>query len=178
MRIRALIPLGLLLLALWGSATPTVAQDSKTACDPASIIKKANALTAKGDSKADMEALQKLADDIHAQSIACNGLTFTGNNSKLIGPFDLPKGNFKAILTTRARFTGRLSAITGTCMTTRSTNSSGAATLFSVTGSDALNGSEAIIRSEGCHAVIETDGVRAAYKLTIEPLESTDPSLK
>ena len=178
MRIRAILPLGLLLLALWGSATPTVAQDSKTACDPASIIKKANALTAKGDNKADMDALQKLADDIHAQGIACNGLTFTGTNSKIIGPFDLPKGNFKATLTSRGRFTGRLNAITGTCRTTRSPSATGASTLFSATNGEASAGSDAIIMSEGCHAIIETDGVRSAYKLTIEPLESTDPSAK
>jgi hypothetical protein len=174
MRSRLLFLLVVLtVLALATFAAPTIAQENKSACDPGAVIRKANGLTTKGDNKADMEALMKLAADIQAQNVSCSGYTFTGKSSKLIGPFELPKGNYKTTLTTRNRFTARLSVLNGQCQ-----GSSNSASYYSMSAGEALNGAEAVIRSEGCRLVIETSDVRAPWTLTIEPLEASDPPLK
>ncbi len=127
----------------------------------------------KDDNKADMEALMKLAADIQAQNVACSGYTFTGNSSKLIGPLELPRGNYKTVLTTRGRFTGRLNVLSGACE-----GSSRTANYYSITSGEATNGAEAVIRSDGCRLVIESSDVRGVWTLTIAPLEASDPALK
>jgi hypothetical protein len=161
------------LLVAVSPGTSTNAQDNKTACDPGSLIKRANGLTAKGDNKADMETLMKLATDIQNQNVACSGHTFTGKSSTLIGPMDLPKGNYKTTLTTRGRFTARLSVLSGDCK-----GSSSTASYYSVTSGEATNGAEAVLRSEGCRLVIESSNVRGPWTLTVSPLEADDPPLK
>src|SRR5437773_9108044 len=118
MRTRLLLNAVVLLvvvLSLGGSGGITKAQESKPTCDPSAVIKKANGLTMKGDNKADMETLMRLAAEIQAQNMACSGHTFTGKTATLIGPMDLPKGNYKTTLTTRGRFSARLSVLTGDC---------------------------------------------------------------
>jgi hypothetical protein len=161
------------LLALCESTTPINAQDNKTACDPSALIRKANGLTMKGDNKADMETLMKLVADIQAMNNTCSGFTFTGNSSKLIGPLEIPKGNYKTVITTRGRFTGRLNVLSGSCE-----GSSRTANYYGITSAEAINGAEAVIRSDGCRMVLETSDVRGAWTLSIAPLEASDPPLK
>ena len=170
---RLFVIVALIVVALVTFAAPTTAQEGKSACDPKSVITKANGMTMKGDNRADMESLMKLAADIQAQNIACSGYTFTGNSSKLIGPLELPKGNYKTVLTTRGRFTGRLNVLSGACE-----GSSRTANYYSITSAEAINGAEAVIRSDGCRLVIESSDVRGAWTLTIAPLEASDPALK
>ncbi len=174
MRTRLLLTAVMLLVALLAFGSTLInAQDSKSACDPGSVIRKANGLTAKGENKADMDTLLRLATDIQAQNLACSGYTFTGNSSKLVGPLDLPKGNYKTTLTSRGRFTARLSVLSGQCQ-----GSSNTASFYSITAGEASTGAEAVIKSEGCRLVIETSNVRGAWTLTIAPLEASDPPLK
>jgi hypothetical protein len=175
MRTRLLLPIVVLVVALaaFGSfITPTGAQESKSACDPSSVIRRANGLTMKGDNKADMDTLMRLAADIQAQNVACSGHTFTGKSPVLIGPMDLPKGNYKTTLTSRGRFSARLSVLSGECK-----GSSSTANYYSLTSGEASTGAEAVIRSGGCRVVIEPNNVRGAWTLTIAPLEADDPPL-
>src|SRR5690242_20483932 len=76
------------------------AQTDRPKCDPGAVIKTANSMKVTGNSKTDLEALMKLEVSIHAANIACNGMTWSGNSAKLIGPFELASGVYKVSVTT------------------------------------------------------------------------------
>jgi hypothetical protein len=140
------------------------AQADKPKCDPAAVIKKASALKSSGDVKKDMDALVKLQIDIATANIACNGMTFEGKGAKIIGPFDIPKGDYRVTLKTNGFFSANLKVRDGTC------EGGTFGLLFNIFSGGANSGTEALITSEGCKAIIETSNVTESWKLTIEPI--------
>ena len=83
----------------------------------------------------------------------------------MIGPFDLPAGNFKAVVTTTGYFIGELKVLSGDCS---ADNIMG---LFNIPGGQGKDGAESSITSKGCRMVINTSNISAPWKLVIEPLE-------
>ncbi len=166
MQTRFLIAIVLLASALV-APNPSVAQD-KPKCDPAAVIKMANALKSGGNSEADMTALIKLQTAISEANIACNGMKFSGNSAKLIGPFDLPAGIYRVTVTTTSHFFAELKVLSGKCDTGHGFDT----ILLVVVNIDGTKRSdEAILQSEGCNLVIKTSDILKPWQLTIEPLQ-------
>jgi hypothetical protein len=140
---------------------PVAAQD-KTSCEPAALIKQLATLKSTGDSAKDIAALLKIKKQIDAQYIACNGMTWTARAAKILGPFELPKGAYKSILTTKGYFIGEFAAIEGECEVVGSI-------FYNIFEGQANDGSEQLLTSQGCTAVIKTSNVSASWTLTIEP---------
>jgi hypothetical protein len=142
------------------------AQDDRPDCNPADLITQAAALISAGDDEKDLTALLELSQQISAENIACNGFKFEGANAKLIGPFDLPDGLYKTTVTTTGYFAAKLKVLSGKCDTGgRST------LLYNLSDGNADTGAEAMLQSEGCRLVIQTENVSEPWTLTIEPLK-------
>ncbi len=143
-----------------GQPTPTKNPD----CKPAALIEKAAKLTSSKDDKKDLDALLKLAADISAQNIACNGLKFSGSGNKLLGPFDLPEGTWKLTVTTKGYFIAKAKTISGEC--DDDTISS-----FLFMSGQASDGAGEVVESKGCRLTIAISNISAPWTLTFEPLE-------
>jgi hypothetical protein len=141
------------------------AQSNKPTCDPASVIAQAKSLKSSKDKTKDMASLLAFAKQIDAANIACNGLKFSGNVAKLLGPFDLAQGSWRVTLTTNGYFIGDLKVLSGAC-----TNDT-FPLMFDLFQGQANSGAEALIQSDGCRATIATSNITAPWTITIEPIE-------
>lgn len=150
---------------LGSAAQATPAATANADCKPADLIKKVAALKSSGNNDTDVKALLALRDDITKLNVACNGLKFKGANAKLIGPFDLPEGNYRFTLTTPGFFIGELKTLSGSC------GGDAIGPMFSIFEGQAKEGAEALVTSNGCRAAINSSNVSAAWTLTIEPVQ-------
>ncbi len=141
---------------------PTRAQAEQPKCDPAAVIKQAAALTSTGDVTKDMAALLKLQNDISATNIACNGMTFKGDRSKVFAPFDLPKGQYRMTVTTEGGFFASTKTVGGGYCTSGD---------LAVIGADKQVTEEDLISSDGCRIILAVTTASDPWALTIEPLQ-------
>lgn len=72
---------------------PALAQ--APACNPAAVMSKAAALKTSGDNKKDMQALYAISQQITDAGIACDGIVFKGNGSKVLDSFAILQGKYK-----------------------------------------------------------------------------------
>lgn len=144
------------------SAIPAAAQRSKPGCIPANAIKRAQAMKSSKDDAKDMAALNLFAEQISSLNIACNGLTFSGEGSKVLNPFDLPKGKY------RMKIQGSNLVYT----TVRIENAT-EALCFGLLGMGVSEG--AIDASNDCRAILSVESTAAlgetSWTVTLEPLK-------
>lgn len=109
-------------------------------------------------------SLRTLETIIRTQSIACLGMTFSGNGAKLLGPIDLPAGLYKVTAKTDDAFLVKMRILKGLCTASNGEN------LYAFFAGDGAAGAETIIESSTCTILLETD-VAETWSLTIEPLQ-------
>lgn len=161
-----LIVVALLLIVVLPFSIQTRAQDTPK-CDSSAIIKAANGLKSSGDAKKDLPTLLKLADDIHAAEIACNGFTFTGKGVKVAGPFVLPKGFYKITAITKGYLNVQAKSLTGSdCKPGEEQY------LFNLSQGQGDPSAEATLNIDAdCRIVLEMSNSREAWKITFESLQ-------
>lgn len=100
----------------------------------------------------------------------CLGLYWEGTGDKVVGPITLTSGAFRAILKTSGYGNGKFELLTGSC-------SSGdiMGMWFLTAPGQASEGSEALIKSSGCTALITLGHVTAPWTLEIEQLSTHTP---
>lgn len=164
---KSIIFLAITLLLLCGSLTSSRAQGPTPTpnpdCKPADTIKALAALKSTGDKDKDIDALVKAKQSIDAMYSTCRGLSWKGTTvAKLIGPFDLPEGVYKATATTAGFLIIHIKVLSGDCEET---------SLFNLSDGEATTGSETTYESSGCKILLEPSNISAPWKLTIEPLQ-------
>ncbi len=161
-----LIVIALLLIVVLPFSIQTQAQD-KVTCDLAPVIKAANSFKTSGDVKKDLPTMLKLAEDIHAANIACNGLTFTGKGNKVIGPFILPKALYKITAVTKGYLILGWQSMTGSdCEPSKD------GTIFSIGRGEGDTGAESTFDVQAnCRLLLKTSNASADWKITFEPIE-------
>ncbi len=143
---------------------PAQAQTAKPVCDPAAVIKQAAALASTGDTAKDMKALISLRDAISAANIACNGMTFEGKGSKVIGPFEVAQGFYKGTITGGGMLMASVEAV-------RDCGESYEAPDMLLTKTTDNEASEATMKvKKTCTIVIEVSIATGPWKITLEPL--------
>lgn len=148
------ILLVVLMLAICGmfvSAMPLSAAEP-TKCDLASLLERANALKASGDTDKDLEVLSKLAEDIRQTVFACKGYRFEGTGAKTqFGPIEFAKGEWLLRITTKGEFTLSSQVLTGKCYYPNGFGQESMNNRFvSVESGEAEAGTIFRISSEGC----------------------------
>jgi hypothetical protein len=144
------------------SLSPALAQDGKTAkCDPAAVIQQASQLKSTGDAKKDMALLTDLSKAISAANVVCNGYTFTGKGSKVLDPFDLPKGTYRMKLDwpSQDAMLAQLDSVGDD---------------FCIGVTNDKKREERVTASNGCRAVIQINTLgqdEATWTVTLEPLK-------
>jgi hypothetical protein len=147
------------------SATPQALPGADNpACDFVSFYQSLAAFANVEDTSANRERLLRIAAAALQMESICNGLSFEGANSRVIGPFVLPAGYYRAIVTTSQYLIARLVVLNGECET------SSFGSLFNLSAGEGTNGAEAVIISEGCRAVIEFSNTRAPWTFRIESI--------
>ncbi len=148
--------------AAQGTPSPTKSPD----CKPADVLKKAAALSSTGDDQKDLAALLKLAADISAQNVACNGLTFKGNIIvKAIGPIEIPPGLYKVTATTRGYLILKIRLVDPDCADRDGFS------IVNVGAGEATTGAEEIVRFMGCKMFLQPSNVDAPWTVTLELLK-------
>ncbi len=169
-----LIVLTLLTILAFVSAAPqgVAAQTDKPKCDAASVIATANTLKASGDSKADTALLLKLRDQIEAVNIACNGMTYTGQGNKSVGPVTLATGAYLVTIKGKVRHVDgslTLKSLKGDCgFMWLQVMPEGGTDMLSSDWKDAE--ASQTLQVTDCRAMFETSFI-SGWILTIEPLE-------
>lgn len=147
------------------SAQSTPAATPNADCNPSKALDAIAKIKKTGDKDKDAAALDVIQNSVADYKAACAGLSWKGTKQQVIGPFDLPAGNFKAVVTTNGFFIADLKVLSGDC----DADSFGA--LFNIMQGGGKDGAESSITSKGCRLVINTSNVSAPWKLDIEPLE-------
>jgi hypothetical protein len=150
----------LLVVVLLGRQS-IAAQTDKPKCDPAAVIAQANTLKSGNDAKKDIKTLLDLQKAITAANIACNGMSFEGKGARVLGPLDFEKGYYKVTVTTAGFFISKLNVVSGKC--------EGAD--FNIFSGGANEGTETLLKSEGCKVLIELSNISKPWKLIFEPIE-------
>lgn len=88
-------------------------------------------------------------------------MEFTGNKSKVIGPFDIPAGQYRVVVTTQGGFHGSVKALEGNCI----------GNSITFIGEKASISQEAFLESEQCRAVFNISTASNEWRVTIEPLK-------
>lgn len=147
--------IGLLtLVCLLIASTPAQSQD-KAACDLAPAFRSAQSLKPTGDTDKDVAALMALQDAITAAHIVCKGLTFSGQGSQVLRPFDLPAGMYKMVLA-KGDVNVSLVKVSGDNCTATVTG-----TLLETT-----------VLTKGCRATLKSLAIdRQEWTVTLEPLQ-------
>jgi hypothetical protein len=161
---RRVVPICSLILIVVTFLHPASAQTAKPTCDPATLIKQAAALAATGDPAKDMEALLTLRDSISAANIACNGMTFEGKGSKVIGPFEVKQGFYKGTITGGGTVLASVEAVRG-CG-----ESYEAPDMLLTKTTDNEAGESTMKVKQTCTIVIEVAIATGPWKITLEPL--------
>lgn len=171
----------LLLIALFGFTISAYAQGnaaSEGVCDTDSLQNIINLFIGelgklKTGSETDpvkiADKLQQLANDANMLRAACDGLVFSGESAKVIGPVKLPQGVYRVTATTDGYMSGTITAVEGEC-------GAGVAfttpLLFTIMQGQASKGSEATVTSKDCTALIEIANVQGSWKVEFERLTS------
>lgn len=180
MKTRLFVGIVLLLVITVALATPAIAQDKKPVCAPADVIKQLATLKSTGDNAKDIAVLLKLDKQIQAQSIACNGMTFTGTAKKIVGPFDIAEGQYRVTATTwDYMFSAKVSYAGDTACVGDSFMADQLFTMAmngdNIYGAKVVATYEALLNTQTCRMIIEVDAVSTMgskpWTLTIEPIE-------
>jgi len=168
-KIRLLITLALIVIFPFFVA-PADAQDNlPVQCNPTGFFNVFSTILPKNSAALEtdmyLKFLRELRVLLDSQWLLCNGMTFSGNGAKLLGPIDLPAGLYRVTLTTTGYFSAKLEVITGDC------ESTGLIGLYGIFEGQANEGSETLIKSSGCTTLIDTSNVTDTWTLTIEPLQ-------
>lgn len=133
-------------------------------CDLGAVFKRANGLKATGDQKKDSTALADLQVAITNMNIICNGATFTGKGPRVIGPFDLRAGIYKAAVVTKGSFLAGIETI-GDCGASYENP-----TMF-LSARDGNRGEDIVKAKQDCRIAIEVSFGASPWTLTLEPIE-------
>lgn len=112
-----------------------------------------------------MEGLKVYVGMLRAQ---CDGLSFRGEGGKVIGPIQIPKGVYRAFARTEGYIIVHVNPLDGNCG--QGSGSFLTAGLFSATKEEASKGTESLLTSEGCSAILEISNVQAPWLLSLEKL--------
>jgi len=163
------LSLSVFLWVLIVSGTAILAQteplDDLSECDLtalASAITNSLETTPQDDEALDA-TLGEIANAIARVRAACAGFSFEGRNAKLIGPITLEEGRYRVRVTTPGFFSASLEVLDGTC-------DAGIMGLFNLFQGQATDGAEALLTSNGCETLINTQNVTDEWTLTIERL--------
>jgi hypothetical protein len=166
--VKRIVFLMILVIVSLASASRSTAQDTKPTCDPGAVIDKAAALKSSGNQKKDIAALLALRDEISSADIACNGMTFSGEGTRILGPVVLKKGLYKITVTTKGNFKlYDLSMSGSTCKANITTS------LIDEFRPDTEYKAESVenISSEDCKLIFQTGGSGLPWTITFEPLQ-------
>ena len=147
----------------------TAAPTASANCNPAAVIAIANALKSTGDPRQDSANLLALAAQIDASNTACFGLTLSGTGKKVVPPFTIPAGLYRATLTTTTDFTAKPTVISGNCGAPMFYTP---AAFFYAISEGAATGIDTTIQSDGCQLVLTVDQVKPSpWTITLNPLQ-------
>lgn len=151
-------------------ATATPNPKDLTICQPGNAITRIKTeASVSGDKKTDLLMLTIMKQLIDTQLLACTGLNFKGTLSmKLIGPFDLPAGEWKATLTTPGFAIMQMKVINGSC----SLDGGFGDFLYNITGGQATDGAEILMKSGGCTIAIQPSNISAPWTLSFVPFDT------
>ena len=170
-----------LLVCLMGITPPTLAQNTPSdemKCDLPTLqklidtyIETLKTVKAKEtDPKQISNDLQLIANIANSQRAACDGLSFSGSDSKLIGPVTIPAGTYRAKATTTGYIIVDVTAVDGQCGAGSRGTSEG---LFSLSSGEADKGAEALFTSKGCTALIELSLIDTDWQLAFERITTS-----
>lgn len=95
------------------TGSQSVHAQGPVACAPDQVIAALVALKPSPDKATNMSTLAAISKAISAQTVACNGFTFTGKGGALVDPFDIPAGSYKASLVTTGSMNVIISNLAG-----------------------------------------------------------------
>lgn len=137
---------------------------TQAACDTAPVFAKLQSVKASGDNKSDLAALLQLGSVIDRLNIACNGVVANGNGSKIVGPFDIPKGTFRALIQTAGTISVQGEVLDGDCGQSSDDNTAFISVLLHA------HIDEKVFDSNGCKLIANVTLTKGAWRLTIEPI--------
>ncbi|MBL8147770.1 MAG: hypothetical protein JNL34_15435 [Anaerolineae bacterium] len=147
-----------------------IAQDSSlesfNECDLAGLSSAiTESIASAGDDEETLDTvLGEAASAISRVRAACAGLSFEGNNAKLIGQITLDEGHYRVRVTTPGFFSASLDVLDGGC-------NAGFMGLFNLFQGQATDGAEVLVTSQGCEALVNTQNVTDAWTLSFEKLD-------
>src|SRR5689334_20599015 len=148
------------------SAQSTPAATPNPDCNPGKVIDTFLKLRKVNDKDKDAATLQSVEDTIEAYKAACAGLSFKGTGLKVVGPFELPAGNYKVTGTAKDYLIVKLKLISGDCST-----SDGSAILFNLDNDQASAGAETLMTSNDCKLVMSTENISSAWRIDFETMQ-------
>ncbi len=116
----------------------------------------------------DVQAHYAAVQDAQAQlarlESLCLGMDFKGTTNIVSDPVYIPAGLYRVTATSADSFFLYITPLDGECGPRYGDS------LFSISGEDAANGAQALLFSEGCLAIWETNHISAPYTVTFERL--------
>jgi hypothetical protein len=157
----------LTLLALTVIPFAAQAQTQPTKCDLAAVLKQLSDFKSSGDNKQDLSALLKIQSAISNANIACNGVKVDASGDKVVGPFDLPKGLYRASLYSKDALSVSADVLDGDC-----NQQDGKSSVFTGFADRTSGVTVFMVRSEGCKLIVHPSLFsNKPWTLTIEPLQ-------
>lgn len=128
------------------------------------ITDRVTALVADARATDDLTLLLEAVDEIARLEAACNGLEWRGAGPEVIGPVELPAGVYRVHARTEGFMAAKIEVIDGECQTS-------VMGLFLASAGELSDGGEAVLRSDGCTAVVALSNVTDPWEVWIEPLD-------
>jgi hypothetical protein len=156
----------LILLSIVIPALQVTAQTQQK-CDLTTALKLISSFKSSGDNDKDLTALLKLSSAISTANVSCGGYTVSGSKAKLVGPFELKEGLYRASIKSdgSASMTGKV--LDGDCGQSESTNSA-----FFVLLTKGHKIAETIINSgSDCKLMVDIGLTLSQWTIVIEPLQ-------
>jgi len=170
----------LLLLIILPNALPTVAQTTDKVeypCDLASLqaeidafVSTAGKLKAETDTATISNTLQEISNIANMARANCDELAFTGKGKKALGPFEVPKGTYRAVLTSPSdSYVGAdITVVEGACGSGSVDYMS--TLLFNTAGGEAKDGTETLFFSTGCKILVQLNIDNSQWDIKFERL--------
>jgi hypothetical protein len=150
-----------LIIALTLLPSPlAIAQDAPE-CDVPAIVAEYSALISEADT---LEKLEEVRSGLSGAIAECQGLSFKGTNAKILGPFDIDEGIYRAVFSNESAIMS--SGIIESTVVDGECDDGNLMIFMSTDGAE----SEFLFNSSGCSVIFELSNVMGDWTLMLEKL--------